>query len=166
MKVPQNLDNSVYSIMDWFEVTDEYSRQYALRESYRNLGNRLFDNNGLADIFGRKVIACVDKFGSIGDEVEITFKNPVYYWNDKGTLFAIIGDFKDYKDSNNDGWGHLYTKIKGRFVQRSVVEFIVNIEVIDNIKDVFTDLIKNPVIKIERTGVNFFDKIKNFKKNY
>ena len=159
MIVPPNLDNSVYSIMDWSKVRNKYSRQYELRERYRNLGKPLFDNNGLADIFGRKVIACVDKFGSIGDEVEITFKNPVYHWNDKGTLFAIIGDLKDYKDINNDGWGHLYTKINGIFTQRSVVEFIVNINVIGNIKDNFTDLKNNPVIKIERTGVNFFNKM-------
>ena len=160
--IPQNLDNSVYSLMDWNTITNINSPQYRLREQYRNSNRPLFDNHGLGDILSRKVIACVRKFGEIGDEVEVTFKRPVYYWNPKGTLFAIIGDFKNETDGMphpNDGWGHLYTQINGRFVQRSVIEFIVNTKFINNIKAVFPELKNNPVIGIQRTGVNFFDKI-------
>ena len=156
--VPQDKDNSVYSFMGWQTVTNTSSSQYTLRERYKKTGNKLFDPNGLADIFGRKVIACVSRFGNVGEEVEVTFKNPVNYWNPKGTLFAIIGDIKSSSDSNNDGWGHLYTN----GTQRSVVEFIVDGNVFKNkknIKSTFPGLKNNPVIKIEKTGVNFFDKI-------
>ena len=149
-------DNSVYSYMDWFKITNKNSAQYKLRELYRNKGNSLFDANGLADIFGRKVIACTSKFGTIGEEIEITFQNPVNYWHTKGTLFAIIGDFKNQNDNNCNEWGHLYTN----GTQCCVVEFIVDSR-INNIKNTFPLLKNNPVVKIERTGVNFFNKINN-----
>ena len=145
--VPGDKDNSVYSYMKWNKITNRCTLQYKLREKCEN-----YDSKGLGDINGRKVIACVDKFGKIGDEVEVTFKNKVYYWNGiSGTLFAVIGDFKSYNDSNNDGWGHLYGS------QRSVVEFIVGDGFSGNIKDDhnFPNLRNNPVVKIERTGVSF-----------
>ena len=151
-------DNSVYSYMAWSTITNKSSNQYRLREGYRKTNNNLFDSNGLADIFSRKVIACTDKYGNIGDEIEVTFQKPVYYWNNKGTLFAIIGDIKSRNDSNWDEWGHLYTEGK----QRSVVEFIVIGKVFQEgktIKTTFSDLVKNPVVQIQRTGVNFFSKI-------
>ena len=65
-------------------------------------------------------------------------------------MFAIIGDYKNTNDPDCDEWGHLYGK-----TQRSVVEFIVGDNFEGNIKDKFPDLRNNPVIKIERTGVNF-----------
>ena len=85
--------------------------------------------------------------------IEVTFKNKVYYWNTiSGTLFAIIGDFKNINDKNCDEWGHLYGK-----TQRSVVEFIIGNDFRGNIKDDnnFPELRNNPVIKIERTGVRY-----------
>ena len=143
--------------MDWSTITNKSSAQYKLREEYKKTGNDLFDGNGLADIYSRKVIACTSKFGGIGDEIEVTFKNKVYYWNQiSGTLFAIICDIKDPNDSNYCEWGHLYTNGK----QCSVVEFIVDSKRISNIKETFTLLKNNQVVKIERTGVNFFDKIR------
>ena len=152
--INNGFDNSVYAYMDWSKITNKSSAQYRLRESYKKAGHSLFDANGLADIFGRKVIACTSKFGKIGEEIEITFQNPVYYWHNKGTLFAIIGDEKCRKDPNCNEWGHMYGKN-----QCCVVEFIVDSSRINNIKNVFPLLKNNPVIKIEKTGVNFFNKI-------
>ena len=96
--INSGLDNSVYAYMNWNTITNTNSAQYRLREEYRKTGRNLFDDKGLADILGRKVIACTSKFGSIGDEIEVTFKNKVPYWSEKGTLFAIIGDFKNQND--------------------------------------------------------------------
>ena len=155
--INNGLDNSVYAYMDWKKITNKNSSQYRLREEYRKTKNNLFDAKGLADIFSRKVIACTSKFGNIGDEIEITFKNGVNYWNNKGTLFAIIGDHKNPADPDYCEWGHLF---KGG--QCGVVEFIVDSNKINNIKNVFPLLKKNPVVKIEKTGVNFFNKINEY----
>ena len=146
VEIPHDKDNSVYSYMNWNKIKDKTSNQYKLKKKYNT-----YDNYGLADIKSRKVIACVPRFGNIGDEVEVTFQNKVDYWNrDHKTLFAIIGDYKNTNESDCDEWGHLYGK-----KQRSVVEFIVGDNFKGNIKDKFPDLRNNPVIKIERTGVNF-----------
>ena len=157
ININNGFDNSAYAIMDWYKITDRSSAQYRLREEYKKTNKSLFDENGLADIFGRKVIACTSKFGNIGEEVEITFRKNVYYWNSKGTLFAIIGDEKNQNDSNCNEWGHMYGK-----KQCCVVEFIVNSNIINNIKNRFGELKDNPVIKIEKTGVNFFNSIQNY----
>ncbi len=150
MRIPSDLDNSVYPYMRWDKITNKSTDQYKLRKEYE-----AYDENGLGDIDGRKVIACTDTFGEIGDEIEVTFENDVDYWNEEsGTLFAVIGDFKSKYDSNCDDYGHLYTKKNGRYTQRSVIEFIVD-DTVRNIKDIFPDLKKNPVIKIERTGINY-----------
>ena len=156
-QINNGLDNSVYAYMDWSKITDKSSAQYRLREQYRKTGKNLFDENGLADIFGRKVIACTSKYGTIGEEVEITFQNGVNYWNNKGTLFAIIGDEKSKNDPNYCEWGHRYGAN-----QCCVVEFIVNSGKINNIKNVFPALRNNPVIKVEKTGVNFFNSIQDY----
>ena len=145
--IPNDMDNSVYSFMNWNKVTNKASDQYKLKQKYES-----YDVKGLAEIDGRKVIAYLPKFGSIGDEVEVTFKNKVYYWNGiSGTLFAIIGDYKNRNDPWCDDWGHLYGK------QRSVVEFIIGNDFRGNIKDNnnFPELRNNPVIKIVRTGVRY-----------
>ena len=144
--IPKDKDNSVYSYMDWKTITNKNSTQYKLKNKYNT-----YDSNGLADIKGRKVVACTSTFGSIGDEIEVTFEKGVDYFNEQSkTLFAIIGDFKSQNDSNCDRYGHLYGKS-----QRSVIEFIVDSNKITNIKSKFPGLKKNPVIKIERTGVSF-----------
>ena len=144
--IPRDKDNSVYSYMDWKTITNKNSAQYKLKNKYNT-----YDSNGLADIKGRKVVACTSTFGSIGDEIEVTFENGVNYFNKQSkTLFAIIGDFKSQNDSNCDMYGHLYGK-----TQRSVIEFIVDSSRITNIKSTFPMLKNNPVIKIQRTGVNF-----------
>ena len=144
--IPKDKDNSVYSYMDWEKITNENSDQYRLKNKYDT-----YDSNGLADIEGRKVVACTSTFGRIGDEIEVTFENDVDYFNKQSkTLFAVIGDFKSQNDSNCDKYGHLYGK-----EQRSVIEFIVDSSKITNIKSKFPDLKNNPVIKIERTGVNY-----------
>lgn len=144
--IPKDKDNSVYSYMDWKTITNKNSTQYKLKNKYNT-----YDSNGLADIKGRKVVACTSTFGSIGDEIEVTFEKGVDYFNEQSkTLFAIIGDFKSQNDSNCDRYGHLYGKS-----QRSVIEFIVDSNKITNIKSKFPGLKNNPVIKIERTGVSF-----------
>ena len=144
--IPKDKDNSVYSYMDWKAITNKNSAQYKLRIKYNT-----YDSNGLADIEGRKVVACTSTFGSIGDEIEVTFEKGVDYFNKQSkTLFAIIGDFKNQNDPNCDKYGHLYGN-----TQRSVIEFIVDSSKITNIKSKFPGLKNNPVIKIERTGVNF-----------
>ena len=150
-EIPSDLDNSVYSYMRWSTI--KYANQKKLKNKYEN-----YDHKGLADIKGRKVIACTTMFGDIGDEIEVTFKYGVDYWNkEHETLFAIIGDFKDEDDSNCDEYGHLYTKIDGKYTQRSVIEFIVGPKFKGNIKDEhnFPDLNHNPVVEIVQTGVNF-----------
>lgn len=144
--IPKDKDNSVYSYMDWKTITNKNSTQYRLKNKYNT-----YDSNGLADIKGRKVVACTSTFGSIGDEIEVTFQKGVDYFNKQSkTLFAIIGDFKSQNDSNCDRYGHLYGNS-----QRSVIEFIVDSNKITNIKSKFPELKNNPVIKIERTGVSF-----------
>ena len=146
--IPRDLDNSVYSFMKWNKITCKTSNQYKLKQKYES-----YDAKGLGEIDGRKVIACVPRFGAIGDEVEVTFQNKVYYWNGvSGTLFAIIGDYKNQNDPNCDEWGHRYGS-----KQRSVVEFIVGNGFSGNIKDDgnFPELRNNPVIKIARTGVRY-----------
>ena len=151
-EIPNDYDNSVYSFMRWDKITNKSTKQYKLRKEYES-----YDENGLGDIDGRKVIACTDTFGDIGDEIEVTFENDVYYWNEEsGTLFAVIGDFKSKNDSNCDDYGHLYTYDKklDEYKQRCVIEFIVD-NTVRNIKEIFPDLNKNPVIKIERTGINY-----------
>ena len=55
--IPDNLDNSVYSYMKWNKITNKSSKQYILRELYES-----YDENGLGDIEGRKVIACTSTF--------------------------------------------------------------------------------------------------------
>ena len=145
-EIPRDKDNSVYSYMDWKTITNKNSAQYKLKNKYNT-----YDSNGLADIKGRKVVACTSTFGSIGDEIEVTFESGVNYFNKQSkTLFAIIGDYKSQNDSNCDMYGHLYGK-----TQRSVIEFIVDSSRITNIKRTFPMLNNNPVIKIQRTGVNF-----------
>ena len=147
--IPNDKDNSAYSYMNWKKITRKTSDQYKLKQKCES-----YDNKGLGDIKGRKVIACVPKFGKIGDEIEVTFKNKVYYWNGvSGTLFAIIGDYKNENDDFCDSWGHLYGK------QRSVIEFIVGDRFKGHIKDDhnFPNLRNNPVVKIQRTGVNFLE---------
>ena len=144
--IPGDKDNSVYSYMDWSKITDKNSNQYKLKNKYNT-----YDSNGLADIKGRKVVACTSTFGNIGDEIEVTFEKGVNYFNSQSkTLFAIIGDFKSQNDSNCDRYGHLYGKN-----QRSVIEFIVDSSKISNIKSTFPGLKNNPVIKIQRTGKSF-----------
>ena len=144
--IPKDKDNSVYSYMDWKTITNKNSTQYRLKNKYNT-----YDSNGLADIKGRKVVACTSTFGSIGDEIEVTFQKGVDYFNKQSkTLFAIIGDFKSQNDSNCDRYGHLYGNS-----QRSVIEFIVDSNKITNIKSKFPEIKNNPVIKIERTGVSF-----------
>ena len=164
-EIPNDKDNSAYSVMDWNEITISSSIQYKLRELYKKTGNSLYDDDGLADIFNRKVIACTKKFGNIGDEVEIIFEKPIYKWHFHGTIFAIIGDTKDENDEPPrppcDEWGHLYTKINGFYTQRSVVEFIVNLSKINNIKNKFPFFKNNPVKKIQQTGQNFYTKLLN-----
>ena len=144
--IPKDKDNSVYSYMDWKTITNKNYTQYRLKNKYNT-----YDSNGLADIKGRKVVACTSTFGSIGDEIEVTFQKGVDYFNKQSkTLFAIIGDFKSQNDSNCDRYGHLYGNS-----QRSVIEFIVDSNKITNIKSKFPEIKNNPVIKIERTGVSF-----------
>ena len=71
--------------MNWKKVTSKSSNQYKLKQRYES-----YDSKGLADINVRKIIACVPRFGAIGDEVEVTFQKKVCYWNEtSGTLFCI-----------------------------------------------------------------------------
>ena len=49
--IPNDLDNSVYSYMNWNKITNKASNQYKLREKFEN-----YDGNGLGDIKDRKVI--------------------------------------------------------------------------------------------------------------
>ena len=84
---------------------------------------------------------------------DLQIKFHVNYWNkEHGTLFAIIGDFKNQNDSNCNQLGHLYSD----GTQCCVVEFIVDSSKINNIKNVFPELKNNPVVTIQRTGRNFF----------
>jgi hypothetical protein len=85
-EIPRDKDNSVYSYMDWKTITNKNSAQYKLRIKYNT-----YDSNGLADIEGRKVVACTSTFGSIGDEIEVTFKKGVNYFNKQSkTLFQLL----------------------------------------------------------------------------
>ena len=158
IKIPEYVKASAYSYMGWERITKKTSPQYFLREKYIEKGHPIYDPDGMADIFGRKIIACTNKFGNIGDEVEITFKNSISPWRNGNNLFAIIGDFKNQADKNPpcDEWGHIYGH------QHCVVEFIVqegSFHSNRRIVNVFPCLRDNPVIKIERTGVNFIHEL-------
>ena len=161
-----HLDNSVYSFMPWDTITDEDSPQYKLRDLYKeNHPGLLYDPDGMADIYGRKVIACTEKYGDIGEEVEITFEYSLKPWRNDNKLFAIIGERKDESDDDPpcDEDGHLYTKINGKYTQRCVVEFIVKRNAFNKnygIKDRFSCLKRNPVIKITKTGVNCLKRLR------
>ena len=140
--------------MDWRAIIPKNTNQFRLRTNNKKSESEYFDRNGLADIYRRKVIACTDTFGNVGEEVEVTFQKPVPYWNEKGTLFAIIGDIKRQVPGVCDKWGHFYSN--GR--QCCVVEFVVDDNIINDdhtIKDAFPLLKKNPVVGIQKTGVNF-----------
>ena len=63
MELPKDKENSAYAYMDWSKITCENSNQYKLRQKY----GEKYDNKGLADIQGRKVIACTDTFGKVGE---------------------------------------------------------------------------------------------------
>ena len=158
-EIDVDLDATAFSYMGWHMITRKSSPQYKLRELYRKTGELLFDPDGLADIYGRKIVACTDTFGEIGDEIEITFEDSLYPWRNGRRLFAIIGDHKDQNDYDPpcDKWGHIYSG-----GQHCVIEFIVNTDVFygnKTIKNTFPCLKNNPVVKITKTGVNFLDEL-------
>ena len=125
-QIDKKLDATAFSYMGWHMITRISSPQYRLRELYRKTGKNLFDSEGLADIYGRKVVACTKTFGEIGDEIEITFEDSLDPWRNGRRLFAIIGDHKNQNDRNPscDKWGHIYGG-----GQHCVIEFIVNTDV-------------------------------------
>ena len=154
INLPNDRDNDLYSYMSWSMITNEGSPQYRLRENYIKKGHPIYDPDGLADIFGRKIVAVTSTIGDIGDEIEIIFQNPLRNWRNGNSLEAIIGDEKDQNDTDPpcDKYGHLY----GNY-QRCVVEFIVQNGLFHNnrtIKKVFPCLNNNPVIKIKNNGKN------------
>ena len=161
MEIPSNLNATAFSYMSWEKIINTSSPQYELKNRYQKL-HLIYDPDGMADIYGRKVIACTSKFGGIGDEVEIIFKNSLYPWRQGNSLYAVIGDEKDQRDRpperpKCDEWGHIYGN------QHCVIEFIVNPDVFrgnKTIKGTFNCLKNNPPIKIRRTGINFIQELR------
>ena len=154
--IPIDKENSAFSFMPWSKVNVQYSLQYKLLQNYINTGNPLYDSDGLADIYGKKVIATTLTIGNVGDEVNVIFKENLSGWRNGKTLNAIIGDIKDENDIKPpcDSYGHIY----GR--QRCVVEFIVNKDVFVGDKRIYNTipcLVHNPVIKIINYGRRFVE---------
>ena len=95
------LDNSVYAIMDWNKITNKSTAQYRLREEYRKTKLDLFDANGLADIFGRKVIACIESLLlcnvplSHFTNSSIEYYN--LYYNTSEKTFSIVYELTPFK---------------------------------------------------------------------
>lgn len=104
----QGLTN-VYTYMGWQLITDPTSPQYKLRED----AGMNFDSEGFGIIDGRYVIACCERYGTIGDAIDWTLANG-------NILKTIMGDEKSSSDPNNNGWGH----VEGNSI--SIVEFVVD----------------------------------------
>ena len=154
--IPQDKDNSAFSFMAWSRITNPNSLQYELKQNYINTGYSIYDPDGLADIYGKKVIATTSTIGDVGDEVDIVFRDNLYGWRAGRILNAIIGDIKNQNDTNPpcDRYGHTY----GR--QRDVVEFLVNGKVFVGDKRIYNTipcLVHNPVIKIINYGQDFVE---------
>ena len=152
--IPKDKDNSAFSFMAWNKITRTSSPQYKLRQNYINSGNLIYDPDGLADIYGKKIIATTPRIGDVGDEVDIFFRDNLHGWRNGNFLNAIIGDLKNQNDVNPpcDSYGHIY----GR--QRCVVEFIVNGNVFVGDRRIYNTipcLVHNPVEKIIKYGKNF-----------
>ena len=98
--IPKDKDNSAFSFMGWDKIECTYSSQFRLRENYINTGHLIYDPDGLADIYGKKVIAITLRIGEVGDEVDIIFRDNLDGWRNGNTLNAIIGDIKNENDKN------------------------------------------------------------------
>ena len=96
------------------DITDSTTPQYRLRENYIRKGHLYYDLDGLADIYGKKIVAVTSSKGYIGDKVLIIFQSQLHNWRNDNSLEAIIGDEKDQSDKNlpYDAYRHFMGFIK------------------------------------------------------
>ena len=96
------------------DITDSTTPQYRLRENYIRKGHLYYDPDGLADIYGKKIVAVTSSKGDIGDKVLIIFQSQSHNWRNDNSLEAIIGDEKDQSDKNfpYDAYRHFMGFIK------------------------------------------------------
>ena len=97
--INNGLDNSVYAYMNWNTITNTHSAQYRLREEYRKTKLDLFDANGLADIFGRKVIACIESLFLCNVPLSLQSSIEYYnlYYNTSEKTFSIVYELTPFK---------------------------------------------------------------------
>jgi len=115
----RGIDNSFICYMDGRYITDSSSPQF----SFLKKGAKPM-NFGIYNLNNHYLVAVSNRYGNIGDEIEITFNNNV-------KITVYIGDFKKNSETSDTGWGiHKITTNKG-----CQVEFIVN-------EDQIPDLVK------------------------
>ena len=105
--------------MDGRYITDKTSAQY----SFLKKGAKPM-SFGIYNLDNHYLVAVSNRYGNIGDEIEVVFNNNVQ-------ITVYIGDFKKNSETSDTGWGiHKITPQKG-----CQLEFIVN-------EDKIPDLVK------------------------
>ena len=104
--------NAIFRYMNYRSIVDESSNQMVLKKKWQEAGSETTDDGIFAIYDGRYLIACSNKFGSVGDLVTFVCSD--------GTEFkCIIGDAKNPGDPNYSEWGHIAAG------SINVIEFIV-----------------------------------------
>lgn len=108
-----------------YNYATNYNRTWGTGTGQKDLNNRWIladrpNKRGLATYNDRYLVAMSNKFGNVGDDVDIILNN-----ND--TIRATIADIKNEKDPNYTQYGHYYDERK-RYGSRypygiSIVEF-------------------------------------------
>ena len=132
--VPNGLGKA-YTYENWMKITDPTSNQYKLREQAFTKGVASYDSGGYARINGRYVVAVTEKFGKVGDYIDIQTANGK-------TINAVIGDIKRVTDARANEWGHEHGQV--------VVEYVTNWD--DHHENRTGD---GGIISITNTGKNF-----------
>ena len=103
----KGIDNSFLCYEDAKFITDKSSPQYTFLKNSKPM------NYGIISKNGTYVVAVAQRYGKIGDEIEIVFENNV-------KIKALIGDYKKTRETL--GWGiHPIGKNRG-----CMVEFLVD----------------------------------------
>lgn len=103
----KGIDNSFLCYEDRKFITDKTSPQYEYLKNSKSM------NYGIISKNGKYVVAVAQRYGKIGDEIEIIFNNNV-------KIKALIGDYKKTRETL--GWGiHPIGKNRG-----CMLEFLVD----------------------------------------
>lgn len=104
-----------FAIMAWSCITNTSSRQSQLRQKaypdWTESYTECYDEDGMAKINGRYVVAVTDTFGTVGDYIDA-------YLDNGHILYCIIGDIKNEDDPGCTKWGHTNGQCVLEFVVR------------------------------------------------